>query len=1372
MSKLLNYKKLALLLAIIVFTTAALPLGAPNKALASTCDGVTPGTTSACPIMIFGAVGLAAMGGNDNLELHYALGADIDLSAYLSPGGGGYNGGDGWKPVGSSGGLSNAFRGTFNGNGHTISNLKINSTAGAVGLFGATSEAVIRNVGLINVDVTGTGANSDVGGLVGNLNSSTLENVYVTGSVEGVDNVGGLAGYAVGIQIAPSAIRTSYVSVEVTGTGSSDVGGLIGYWQGDAINVSASYYNKELANSSAIGIGLTTAQMKSAASFNSLWDFSEQGQWGIVEGMTFPMHRTTLDQIVVDELTVNDGAIAYEPAFAPHTSTYSSRVTGEVDRVTVSVYSSSGRMNVSIGGEDTDSKVISLIPGENNVNIAVSTDVTVPGADTDPFEAIYTLQVIRENGTDYRHRITTASQLAAIGAASYELSDSYELMNDLDLTGLNWDPIGDTGQPFTGTFEGNRYIIRNLNVAGSHDDAGLFAASSGTIQNIGLENASVSGGGRVGGLVGNNSGTISNAYVKGSVVGDEQVGGLIGFNGGTATVEYTYAAGHVSGTDHTGGLIGESSAGMATASYWDAEVGGLNASGGGEGKTTADMQLENTYSGWDFAGTWAMINGTTYPMFNRHIDNLKLQALAATPNAGVLSWNPAVFVPDQGAYVLAADRYIKTVYVAANPADSNTTVTIGAVESASTQVAVTPGSNAILIGTKGINGQPNGAYRLTVEVPAPELTGLVVPPSRYYGIGDALTFTVSYEGDIDVVNTPVIPVTIGEGADATTVYAAYVGQPAGERNKLIFTYVVQEGLVHSTDIAVGTHIQLPGGAGINAAATTVAVPLALPAAATTGIMIDSVRPEIMLTQQPASMVTTNSPVTVTATLDGTGSDIAAAKWAEGARAADYFATDGQLLSGGSFQVAANGTYSVYAIDEAGNEAVAQIAISNIRQPSNGSGSSGNSGAAPEPSTPSTGPALTIDSDGGITLRVDPSSIVKEKLEDGTIVEHVALTDEVMGRVLELLGKARKPFVTVVIGDSGQAVQTQFSWSSLAKVKSAYPDTVFKVELNASSYELPVKVLNPGAQATHVNVFISKVVGQEKERLEQAASSAGHKLIGDALDYRVTVSVDGKETEVRELGGTYRVRGIVLNEGIPAKQMTAVLYDPATRTFSFVPAVTATRVDGKREIAIKVSHNSIYALLETGSRSFSDLDGHWAKGAVELLAAKLIVSGVSDTDFAPGDLITRAEFTALLVRALGLQVEPTSGSGHFVDVAKEDWFAPVVDAGVRAGLIKGLSKDKFAPGVRITREQMAVMFGNALALVGHSAMDADRVATALDRFEDNAGVSAWARSAVAQSLAAGIVTGMTEDAIAPSAAATRAQAAVMLRRFLQYVKFMD
>ncbi|GBG10310.1 hypothetical protein PAT3040_05036 [Paenibacillus agaridevorans] len=1448
------YRKwIARFVVVFLFTTIALPFGPERRVLASACDGVTPGTSDQCPIIITDAPGLHAM--RNNLAGHYALGADIDLSDYLSPTGAGYNDGDGWEPVGTGGHLSNAFSGTLDGNGHTISHLQITSTAGTVGLFGVTSDAVIRNIGLIDVDISGKGETSDVGGLVGYIVGTTIENAYVTGTVEGADGVGGLVGLAYGVTIAPSRIRASYASANVIGTGAGQVGGLVGSTEGHDIRITESYYNSSLASFSGNGIGLTTSQMKHAANFD-LWDFSEQGQWGILEGMTFPMHRTTLDQIVLDELAINDGEMVYEPEFAPHIATYSSRVTGEVDSVRVSASSGSSRANVLINGEDLDSKVISLVPGANNVDITVSTDVVVPGADTNPFEAAYTLQVIREDGIDYAHRITTASQLAAIGTAPYALSGDYELMNDLDLAGMDWNPIGDGGQPFTGTFEGNRSVIRNLTVDSTDDYAGLFGASSGIIRNIGLENAVISGGSLVGGLVGSNTGFISNAYVKGNVDGDEHVGGLVGLNSGAANVTFTYAAGLVSGNAYTGGLIGKNASGVVDDSYWDAEIGSLLISGGGEGKTTADMQLPATYEGWDWDDSWAMINGTTYPMFVDSFEAVKLQSLAATADDAELTWTSGTFSPSQGVYELLADRYMDSVTITAAPAVSNATVTIGTTESVSEQLAVAVGSNEIVVTTTGVFGRPDGEYRLIIEVPAPELIDFAVPEAGLYGIGDTLAFTIGYGVDVDVTGAPTIPVTIGEGADATTVYAVYAGQPVGERNKLIFTYDVQEGLAYDNAIEIGMGIGLPDGAEIHVADTDIAVQRNLPTRATTGIIIDAVRPEILLSQEPANTVPTNESIAITVNADGTGSAIAALKWAEGLRTKAYFAAEGIELSGDSFQADANGTYSVFAQDEAGNSFVATIEIGNIIKtmpeisltPTLAEGSrsvsvsalaeahgdinrmtklnwmqgsrsvadfaDGTSGtdimtdglfivtendvytvyakdAAGNEAVeeirisniwnpvyypvPNKNQELQLNyTDFGIQLIVDSSIISKETLEDGTVVEHVILTDKILERVLDALGKAAGSFVSIVVNDSEQAVQVQFPASSLVKLKTAYPAATFEVRLNASSYELQVNALplESKSSVTHVKIAIGQIAGQQKESLERAASNAGLKRISHAISYEVTVSSDGRIEEIRDFGGIYIVRAIVLDEGRSDGPIVAVLYDPATGKLHFAPAVTRARDDGTPEMAIKVPHNSIYAIMEAEDKTYSDLDGHWAKTSVELLASKLIVNGVSATEFAPNSSITRAEFTSLLVRGLGLNVGQSAQSAIFHDVAQGDWHAAAIEAGVKAGLVKGVSENEFAPDRFITREQMAVMLSNALAVLGYAPIHPDQAPTVLDKFEDHTTISPWAKAAVAQAVNAGIISGMTDDSFAPSNFATRAQAVVMLRRFLQYVEFID
>src|SRR5690606_13053522 len=139
-------------------------------------------------------------------------------------------------------------------------------------------------------------------------------------------------------------------------------------------------------------------------------------------------------------------------------------------------------------------------------------------------------------------------------------------------------------------------------------------------------------------------------------------------------------------------------------------------------------------------------------------------------------------------------------------------------------------------------------------------------------------------------------------------------------------------------------------------------------------------------------------------------------------------------------------------------------------------------------------------------------------------------------------------------------------------------TIFEVRLNASSYQLPVHVLHLESQAEHVHVIMAKVAGQQKAQLEQAASSAGRKLVSLAVDYKVTVSANGQLTEVHDFGGAYIIRALVLNDEVAGDRMTAVLYDPVARTLSFVPAVTLTRADGSVHVLIKVPHNSIYAVM--------------------------------------------------------------------------------------------------------------------------------------------------------------------------------------------------
>ena len=152
-------------------------------------------------------------------ELEANLDFDTNGSGTANLGDTYWNGGDGWAPIGSDASASTQYSATFDGDGHTISNLFISrNSTNHVGLFGATSAtSAVRNVGLESANVTGQNL---TGALIGNA-YGTVQDAYSSGSVSGKDYVGGLVGYP------REAIQRSYSSGSVSGK--DYVGGLGGY---------------------------------------------------------------------------------------------------------------------------------------------------------------------------------------------------------------------------------------------------------------------------------------------------------------------------------------------------------------------------------------------------------------------------------------------------------------------------------------------------------------------------------------------------------------------------------------------------------------------------------------------------------------------------------------------------------------------------------------------------------------------------------------------------------------------------------------------------------------------------------------------------------------------------------------------------------------------------------------------------------------------------------------------------------------------------------------------------------------------------------------------------------------------------------------
>jgi hypothetical protein len=191
------------------------------------------------------------------------------------------NQGKGWQPIGffeaayapglgcgPGGGVApvwHGLTGTFDGQGYEIRDLFINRPdENYVGLFGVVlQDGVIKNIGVVNVTVTGK---SDVGGLVGR-NEGTVTNSYSTGNVTGYSKVGGLMGedwYA--------TVSNSYSAGSVTGN--DYVGGLAGQNVG---TVSNSYSTASVTGNGHVG-GLVGVNPSLGTVSNSFWDTETSGQ--------------------------------------------------------------------------------------------------------------------------------------------------------------------------------------------------------------------------------------------------------------------------------------------------------------------------------------------------------------------------------------------------------------------------------------------------------------------------------------------------------------------------------------------------------------------------------------------------------------------------------------------------------------------------------------------------------------------------------------------------------------------------------------------------------------------------------------------------------------------------------------------------------------------------------------------------------------------------------------------------------------------------------------------------------------------------------------------------------------------------------------
>ncbi|CAM3820616.1 S-layer homology domain-containing protein [Marinicrinis lubricantis] len=909
----------------------------------------------------------------------------------------------------------------------------------------------------------------------------------------------------------------------------------------------------------------------------------------------------------------------------------------------------------------------------------------------------------------------------------------------------------------------------------------------------------------VGGLVGTiGTSTIRDSYARGSVSNEQHLShvwsaGITTYtiNG---TIQNTYVTGHID-TPSTGinviysGLVsGFYMNSSVLSSFFDTETTGQtigiqnsssdNDTSGAAAKTTAEMQQQSTYelAGWDFTDTWTIHPDVNdgYPYLRPSILTTTLpdavkdapysMSLAAFDGAASgITWN-AIGLPNgltlsssgmlQGIPEESGTFNIHITATDAGSAEANATLLLTIREKAPDIAAfITSGSTKVT----AVPNQPNHtfAYKINSSPPEQPFVGDSLPADAFaYLIGSDIpnvssgSYLTVYEVDnllhIQAWRSIQLePAHIFEDISEPITVGTVTGTVYGEQHHPLFGVMISingsqtttdsEGRFTMHDVAEGAQTITISAAGYQTKEIRVNV--------MAGGTIDT--GNIVLTLLPAT-----SPVgTVTGTVYGSGNnplpgvfvtadniqsttdsrgsfilnDITDGSHTMTFTAAGYQTKKIQVdvTAGGTVDVGRIVMTTVVMDEDIPNVILAPSSYSNMNVKMNGK-----------------------------DVRV---KIVEETANDGRPVTRLILD---ASQVLALFDS--NPIAVLEVDHTDPIIKVDLPSAAVQDVLRNDPNSALLFRVNEASITLPLHIWEGISNEAIITAAISKASESTSSEINAKLQEKEILMLADPIDF--SFYIDDKPFS--DFGDTYIERTMTLDSNVNPDTSTAVWVDENDE-LHFVPSVFQTGHGEATLVTMYAPHNSLYTVVSS-NRSFTDIQGHWAHEEIEKLTNKLLLYGVSQEHFAPDRQVTRAEFAAMLVRSLGL-IEK-SGVSSFVDVQSEAWYAESVLTAHESGLIYGDEDGAFRPNEAITREQMISMMARAVKFAGSLPQTTNR--SVLEPYTDAGDIAEWAKEPMIQLLEAELIQGVSETTFAPKKLASRAEAAAVLKRMLQYLQFIN
>jgi len=217
------------------------------------------------------------------------------------------------------------------------------------------------------------------------------------------------------------------------------------------------------------------------------------------------------------------------------------------------------------------------------------------------------------------------------------------------------------------------------------------------------------------------------------------------------------------------------------------------------------------------------------------------------------------------------------------------------------------------------------------------------------------------------------------------------------------------------------------------------------------------------------------------------------------------------------------------------------------------------------------------------------------------------------------------------------------------------------------------------------------------------------------------------------------------------------------------AGSAENISGTGTLSGVVPKNNVvvYTIVPEGTVDYSqlkvceyrDLSDHpWAAAQIRRLASRDIITGRTEWFYRPGEAITRGDFAKFLIRALGLKAETTD---NFADVDSSQSFAKEIAIGKKLGILKGTDGVNYNPYEEISRQDLMVICARGMRIV-KQLEDGDA-----SGFTDAEAIADYAVADVAAMVRANIVNGYEDGTVRPRGNTTRAEAAVIMDRIVNW-----